>query len=210
MQRALLSFRTSRKASTQARTHTQIHIQTDLHTSHYPRLTSSYNMHFTSLISIAALALAYGAHGAPSAPIDPVEHVFSKETFTSSSMCRSTSWKFNRNAKAPLVSDCKKLEKDLRKHKKDGFLLLGWKPEDKEDDYLTILMEGTCNFGVSVIDDNGAPAPIAKGDIADLLRDAVKYYADGDHVSGVTGVVPCRANWNSFGEQQLGWRIFAM
>ncbi|KAI1747602.1 hypothetical protein F4782DRAFT_535263 [Xylaria castorea] len=163
-------------------------------------------MHFTSLISISALAFAHSAHSAPTANAN---HIYAKEYFTSSSLCGTTTWKFNSKAKAPLVSDCQKLEKELRKSKKDGFSLHGWEHEDKEDDYLTILMKGTCNFGVSVISANTAPAVIAKGDMADLLRDAIKYYTDSDHVSSVTGVVYCQANWGSYSNQELGWTIFA-
>ncbi|KAH8156768.1 hypothetical protein CIB48_g11478 [Xylaria polymorpha] len=159
-------------------------------------------MHFISLISIAALALAHGARSEK-------EHVYSKTTFTSSSMCRTTTWAFNAQAKAPLVADCKNLEKTLRKHGKDGFVLHGWDPADKQDDYLILQSSGTCNFGVSIINVNNAPAVIANGDIADLLRDSLKYYSNGDHVSGVGGIMPCKANWDSFSAQMTAWSIFA-
>ncbi|KAI8946144.1 hypothetical protein F4801DRAFT_565661 [Xylaria longipes] len=161
-------------------------------------------MHLTSLISIAALALAHGAHSEPNN-----KHVYSKETFSTSSVCRSTRWKINTKAKEPLASDCQSLEKKLRKHKTDGFRLWGWNLGDKEDDYLIIATEGTCNFGVSVINVNTEPAVIANGDIADLIRDSVKYYSDGDHITGVTGVVPCKANWDSYSKQDIGWSVFA-
>ncbi|KAI0445241.1 hypothetical protein F4803DRAFT_571657 [Xylaria telfairii] len=161
-----------------------------------------FNMYFISLISIAALALAHGARSER-------EHIYHKLHLTSNSVCRTTTWVFNAQAKAPLVSDCQKMEKTLRKHGKDGFLLHGWDPADKQDDYLILQTEGTCNFGVSIIDVNNAPAVIANGDIADLLRDSIKYYSNGDHVSGVGGVMPCKANWESFSAQKTAWSIFA-
>ncbi|KAI0466778.1 hypothetical protein F4859DRAFT_518827 [Xylaria cf. heliscus] len=161
-------------------------------------------MYFTSLLSIIALALASGALG------DPKDHLKYIHSLESGNVCRTTTWKFDYSdatAKA-LGSDCKNLEKRLRKAKKTGYELVGWATDDNADDYYPIEFEGTCNFSANVIKANDARAVIAGGDIADLLRDAVKFYSDGDHVSEVTGTVPCKSVGDHIG-QTIGWKISA-
>ncbi|KAI0547725.1 hypothetical protein F4679DRAFT_586191 [Xylaria curta] len=161
-------------------------------------------MHFTSLISIATLVL-----GTYSIPAPDSKHSFGTPTFSSSNLCGTTSWNPNSNARAPLVSDCENLLKEMQKDKKQGFELYGWQPGDKEDDYLPLAYKDTCVFGVSVINANHAPAVIAKGDIADLLRDAMKSYTNGDHVSAVTGELSCLAYWKDYSKQMLKWSIYS-
>ncbi|KAI1742796.1 hypothetical protein F4680DRAFT_445828 [Xylaria scruposa] len=125
-------------------------------------------MHFTSLISIATLVL--GIYSIPT-PDNP--HYFSPDVFYSNSLCGETSWNPNSNG-APLVSDCNKLKERMQKQKFFGYLLYGWQPGDDEDTFLPLAYEGTCVFGVSVINATKIPASIAQGDMADLLSDAIQ------------------------------------
>ncbi|KAI0864805.1 hypothetical protein F4860DRAFT_510564 [Xylaria cubensis] len=157
-------------------------------------------MHFTSLIS-AALALASGVYSIP-------KHSFDTKDFTTSSVCGDTSWNLNSNAKAPLVSDCEKLEQDMQKHRNKGFYLYGWQ-QDKDDKFMPLAYEGSCVFGVKVLDANNAPAVIASGDVADIVHDAMKSYTNGNQVSAVMGTMSCGAYWGDFSKQGIAWSIYA-
>ncbi|KAI0190104.1 putative necrosis-inducing factor-domain-containing protein [Astrocystis sublimbata] len=157
-------------------------------------------MQVSTFVSIAALAFSHVVYCG--------EHIWEKYKFSNGNICGDTTWQNETAAGSPDASDCDDLMQDLRKYGDDGFHLLNWERHDDNMEYLGLANSGTCTFGINVIDANAAPAIISSGDMADIIRDAIRDFKDSNYNVGASGEMNCRANWGWYDSQRIGWRIY--
>ncbi|KAI1293935.1 hypothetical protein F5Y03DRAFT_373683 [Xylaria venustula] len=152
-------------------------------------------MRSASFLAIFALALSQTTYA---------QHVAEPQHFdTNTGVCGDTTWENRTSSNPALAGSCDSLAMLLREDLNAGFNLKGWVKNDK--DCRAIASRGDCAFEVMVIDPkDGQVVPITQADMADLLRDSMKF-ASGDHV-GASGVMDCDAGGDASGK--VFWRIY--
>jgi myo-inositol-hexaphosphate 3-phosphohydrolase len=152
-------------------------------------------MYATYIFSIAALFFGHGSHAVVVAPNE----------FNTNNLCGKTTWQSETTPQSPLASDCLSIAEALSQDNTDGFNLYDW---EAGDDYLGISTDGTCTFGIKILDyQNHAAFGIANKDVADIIKDAHENFTVDGRI-GASGEMKCHY-WHEHDNHVVGWRIFS-
>ncbi|KAI1817952.1 putative necrosis-inducing factor-domain-containing protein [Poronia punctata] len=165
----------------------------------------------TTLLLLLPLTVLSAPAPAPT-PAPAQTHTFYDVNFKSTNLCADSTFTDLTTPVSALVSDCKKLHHTLKTvDVEHGYRLVGWNNENKNDDHkhLGLVSEGSCVFGVRVKDlgYNGLPV-ITRGDVADILRDAIFQFEKGGRVAA-KGDVKCMENWVYDDWKVIEWEVFS-